>query len=230
MRYFLALDLGRSYSNHERYKKIDLSTINPILTNNNNFKYLCNFTMEFNNPAILKELLFKKGLITRNDLNNDLVFCYDLKKDKNFVRYSLQVPYSCHKKYFNYGLLPTIIKDGIKSKDNYLDNLISYYVKDIYLSDGFFLLNELKTRFYTDEEALEYIRAFVKDNCYKNGSFSYRELHELAMLVATFDGVTPEVNPVVNAKKDASNLEQNIKFANLRDRIEKDDDLQMRLF
>ncbi len=228
MQYFLALDLGKMYVNKDRYKKIDLSTISPILGQNHNFKYLCNFTMEFNNSQVLKEFLLKKGLINNYYINHNLVFTYKLTKDNTSVNYGLDIPYQNYKTYFNYATLPNIIKHNIVTKENYLNNIINYYMPSKYLPEGFYHLRKIQSNNLTDAEIFEAVRYFVRDMCYKNGNFSYREFYKLAMLIAKLDGVTHECKEEKNIKKESINDDS--KFANLKARQEIREDDQMRLF
>ena len=96
MKYFLTIDKGLFYNKKERFKRINLSSINESLDKENNLEAICTFTTAFETPALLKDFLNKKKLLDSKEMIFDLVITY-----QNEPEHLLDVAYASDKEYFN---------------------------------------------------------------------------------------------------------------------------------
>ena len=228
MKYFLAFDLGKSYYNKDRYRIIDLTSLDEelngkYLIKDNNLKYLCNFTMYFEDSKSLKKFLKAKGLINSYDLNRNICFIYTYK---DYIK-NLDIPYKDFTDYFNYAMLATIIKKCIYSYSSFLDELISYYKFRKYLPDEYYMLYKIFNGEVNDSQTFEIIRKFVENIVSKNGKFNYLSFYELALFVAKYEKkVKIENRSFLKDNKE----EENIKYDNLKDRKKIIEEDQLRLF
>ena len=124
MKYFLAVDKGSFFSNKERFKRINLSSLNDLLASDNNLEALCTFTSTFSSLAELKSFLTSQKLLEPRLSIYDLTIVYF----KDFNK-SMEIVYACDANYFNLEYLkqaiynqalnPMFIKNFIEQYHNY---------------------------------------------------------------------------------------------------------------
>lgn len=234
MEYFLTVDKGTLYNYKGRYKKIDLSKINPSLSKENNLEAICTFTSSFDTSMLLKEFLHKNKLIDIKDMPYDLV----ILKDKDYD-HSFEVAYKQDLKFLNVRYLQQILFVTAKNPDA-LRIITNYYNRYKNLTFELESLRSYMANPYADHKLDAIIRSFISKLCYKtlNGKRvkKYQEIYELGMLMSkltnknkhkTVDESQIEASKTVKYTEDDPRLHH---LEELEERRARDDDQQIRLF
>ena len=180
MRYYLAVDKGGSRKLSERYVTLNLNTINPNLSVNNNLSALAKFTCTFNNERELKKFLIDKGILYSKNLIYDLVIYYEIKGQIRI----LELSYKCDEYYMNISKLSENIMKMLKSK-TFLQTLISAYKKYYFLYEELGLIKEYANDPYLEHKCFDAVNRFVNRLCYNSkGNINYRTFYELSLFIS----------------------------------------------
>lgn len=234
MKYFLAIDKGHLFKNNERFTKINLETIHEKLGQENNLQALCTFTVSFANELELKMFLEAKGLLKRKNLHSKLVITYF----KDYNHFS-SIPYAKDKQFLDYHYLEKIIYENAK-KPEFLQHLIKSYANYKHVASQLYSFRVYLSNPYEDYKLYDVVRNFVSKIVLRDkqgkSSINYKGLYDLGMFVAKL--ITPpeikqaeKVQPITF--KDSLSEEEDpthFHLIELKERYEKDQDDQMRLF
>ena len=235
MKYFLAIDKGQVFKNSERLIKLNLTSINEKLSVDNNLRALCTFTCSFNSQEELKSFLQAKGLLDKKNTSLPLVITYF----RDYYR-TLNVPYSKDSQYFNSKNLVELIYKHAKDT-NFLSMIINHYSNYQHLSKEIYSLRSYLSNPYADYKLYDVIRAFVDKLCYRQNKnqkniINFKGMFDLGMLISRILNKSPEKVREDSSKTslEKQNLSEDdprfFKLEELKDRYEKSQEDQMRLF
>lgn len=180
MKYYLAIDKGIYVKSENRYIFFDLSNIHDKLSENNNLKALCTFTMAFEDSGKLKEFLITKGLLLEKYYYYDLVIAYRMKGMR-----TLLVPYKGEEQFFDKNYLFNVVGKAA-ANDNFLMAFLDYFGAREYQPDELLQLREIQTNPYSLGILDSRMRTFLDSYIYYNGKINYKRLHEVAMFAARY--------------------------------------------
>ena len=182
MKYFLAVDKGKSFDSDSNFRKIDLG---KDLEQENNLKALCDFTGSYLNGSELKEALNERHLLATNEMHYNLVIGY--KKDS--YRF-IAVPYQKEHEYLDCKKLEETIHHFAQDKEA-LQVIISYYSnfgKVYNIQPELYSFRVFISNPYEDYKFYDVIRRFVDKVCYRidhgKKTLNFRRMYDLAMLVS----------------------------------------------
>ena len=202
MKYFLTIDKGLFYNKKERFKKINLSSINESLDKENNLEAICTFTTAFETPALIKDFLNKKKLLDSKEMIFDLVITY-----QNEPEHLLDVAYASDKEYFNLNKLEQLIY-SFSRKPERLRIITKYYNNQKSLTNELTSLRAYLSNPFADYKLFDVIRRFIEKVCYKtvNGKRvkNYQEIYRLGMLLRKLDN--PKRSEEINKSEEVENI------------------------
>lgn len=235
MKYFLALDKGRTSKNYERFIKINLASINEKLAHENNLQALCTFTSSFENETQLKLFLVAEKVVDQKGINYPLTITYL----KDFNRSTI-IPYKKDLKYLDYRYLEDIILKNVKSPE-FLKLLVNRYGNYKHLSQEIYSLRGFLSNPFAEYKLYDVVRRFVNKICFrqKNGKqvINYKGLLDLGMLISRILEPMPircEINHKTQIKSEEQYLSEDDPrlhhLEELKERAQINSDDQMRLF
>ena len=183
MKYFLAVDKGSFFSNKERFKRINLSSLNDLLASDNNLEALCTFTSTFSSLAELKSFLTSQKLLEPRLSIYDLTIVYF----KDFNK-SMEIVYVCDANYFNLEYLKQAIYNQALNP-MFIKNFIEQYHNYKKVSEEIRALKVFYANIYPDSKILyRVISSFIEKLCLEDSADkptkNYLELYKLAMFVS----------------------------------------------
>ena len=238
MRYYLACDKRKG---ENRFSFVSMDILAKIVKNeklqeDNNLKAIYDFTTTFNSQKDLIDFLIQNKLIVSTNKYESFYIIYEIKNNGKSNFYTLPIAYKKDKLYFSFGYIAKRVVDKNKIDENYLKSFVSFFKNKFYLSEEYYILKSMSEGYVNDDKIYAGVQDLINKVCYvKRGNkyvFNFRNFYEIAMNMALLD------MPLKNKKASESNkayerqlsIVQEIEREYLRDRAEKTNDEQTRLF